>query len=194
MTTPPLEEQIASTGLTYGRKHDVCYRAGLVLQVLGAGMLAVLYPMASPFYSAGIMLFDLGVLLSALYLLVWMTWVRKIILGAVLIGIPVQVIGLQIVPPQYAGTVILIGIGLVCIGSAGMVGKEAYCFGYREGWVLMWTFPVLIVMNLFARENRIFNSLGFSASFILLLSLAGKKLKQPLLSKCTTDAYSLPKQ
>jgi uncharacterized integral membrane protein len=194
MTTPPLEEQIASAGIIYGRKHDISYRAGLVLQALGAGVLAVLYPMASPFYSTGIMLFDLGVLLSALYLLVWMTWVRKIILGAVLIGIPVQIIGLQIVPPLYAGTVILIGIGLVCIGSAGMAGKEAYCFGYREGWVLMWTFPVLIVVNLFARENQIFNALGFSASFIMLLSLFGKKLKQPLLSTCTTNVCGTPEK
>jgi len=194
MTTPPLEEQIASAGIIYGRKHDISYRAGLVLQALGAGVLAVLYPMASPFYSTGIMLFDLGVLLSALYLLVWMTWVRKIILGAVLIGIPVQIIGLQIVPPLYAGTVILIGIGLVCIGSAGMAGKEAYCFGYREGWVLMWTLPVLIVVNLFARENQVFNSLGFSASFIMLLSLFGKKLKQPLLSTCTTNVCGTPEK
>ena len=192
MTTPPLEEQITSAGLTYGRRHDIAYRAGLVLQALGAGVLAVLYPMENPHYSAGIMLFDLGVLLSGIYLLVWISWVKKIILGAVLIGIPVQVIGLQLAPPQYAGSVILIGIGLVCIGSAGMAGKEAYCFAYREGWALMWTFPVLIITNLVARENRIFNALGFSAVFLMLLSLAGKKLKQPLLSKCTTDVCGQP--
>jgi uncharacterized integral membrane protein len=194
MTTPPLEEQIASAGIIYGRRHDVSYRAGLVLQVLGAGVLAVLYPMASPFYSAGIILFDLGVLFSAVFLLVWISWVKKIILGAVLIGILLQALGLFAAPPQYAGTIILIGIGLVCVSSAGMVGKEAYCFGYREGWVLMWTFPVLIVVNLVARENRIFNALGFSATFLLLLSLVGKKLKQPLLSKCTIDVCGLPKQ
>jgi uncharacterized integral membrane protein len=194
MTTPPLEERIASAGIIYGRKHDIFYRAGLVLQVLGVGVLAVLYPMTSPFYSAGIMLFDLGVLFSAVYLLIWMSWVKKIILFAVLIGILLQALGLFAAPPQYAGTILLVGIGLVCIGSAGIVGKEAYCFGYREGWVLMWTFPVLIVVNLFARESRIFNSLGFSATFLMLLSLAGKKLKQPLLSKCAADVCGLPKQ
>jgi len=191
-TTPTLEEQITLAGITYGRRHDISYRTGLVLQVLGAGALAVLYPLASPFYSAGIMLFDLGVLLSAVHLLVWMSWIKKIILGSVLIGIPLQVIGLQMAPPEYAGSVILIGIGLVCVGSAGMVGKEAYCFAYREGWVLLWSYPVVIIVNLVARENRVINSLAFSAVFLLLLSLTGKKLKQPLLSKCTTDVCVPP--
>jgi uncharacterized integral membrane protein len=187
MTAPPLEEQIAFAGIAYGRRHDISYRTGLVLQVLGAGVLAVLYPMGSPFYSAGIMLFELGVLLSGVYLLVWMSWVKKIILGSIVIGIPLQVLGLVLAPPQYAGTVILVGIGLVCAGAAGMVGKEAYCFAYREGWALMWSFPIMILANLVARENRVFNALGFSAIFLMLLSLTGKKLRQPLLSKCTTD-------
>jgi uncharacterized integral membrane protein len=192
MTAPSLEEQLATAGISYGRRHDISYRTGLVLQVLGAGLLAVFYPMGSPFYSAGIMLFDLGALLSGIYLLVWMSWVKKIILGSIIIGVPLQVLGLVLAPPQYAGTVILAGIGLVCVGAAGIAGKEAYCFAYREGWILMWLFPVLIIVNLVARENRVFNALGFSAIFLMLLSLTGKKLKQPLLSKCTTDVCGLP--
>lgn len=41
--TPTLEEQISMAGLTYGRRHDFSYRMGLVVQVLGAAVLAVLY-------------------------------------------------------------------------------------------------------------------------------------------------------
>jgi uncharacterized integral membrane protein len=189
-----MEEQLSIAGISYGRRHDLSYRTGLVLQALGAGLLAMLYPLESPFYSAGIMLFDLGMLLAAVYLLVWMSWIKKIILGAVLIGIPVQIIGLHVAPPQYAGSVILIGIGLVCVGGAGMVGKEAYCFGYREGWMLMWLYPIVVLVNLAARENRVFNSLAFSAAFLLLLSLTGKKLKQPLLTSCPTTVCGTPEK
>jgi hypothetical protein len=45
-----------------------------------------------------------------------------------------------------------------------------------------------------ARESRIFNSLGFSLLFLLLLSLVGKKLKQPLLAPCATNVCGLPPQ
>ena len=43
-TEPPLEEQIAIAGLTYGRRHDISYRTGLVMMfgalVCGAIFLA----------------------------------------------------------------------------------------------------------------------------------------------------------
>ncbi len=187
-TSPSLEEQITMAGLTYGRRHDIAYRSGMVLQVCGAALLAVLYPLDSPFYTIGIMLFEAGVLLSAIYLLVWMRPVKKIIVGSVIAGLVLQVVGAFAAPEQYAGLVLLSGIGLVCAGAAGMVGNEAFCFGYREGWVLMLAgFPVMVLANLLLRENRIFNSLGFSVIFLLLLSLTGKKLRQKLLSLPSTS-------
>jgi hypothetical protein len=117
-----------------------------------------------------------------------MRTVKKFILISVVIGLIVQVAGYFAASEQHAATVMIFGIGLVCAGASGMVGKEAYCFGYWEGWLLALAgFPVMALVNLAARENVIFNSLGFSMLFLLLLSLTGKKLKQPLLSKCTTD-------
>ena len=191
-TTPTLEEQITMAGITYGRRHDISYRTGLVLQVLGAAALAVLYPIENPFYTAGIMLFELGVLISAIYLLVWISWIKKIVLLSVIAGIALQVGGMY-VPEQYAGRVMIAGIGLVCVGAAGMAGKEAYCFGYREGWLLMQIgFPVMVLANFFLKENHIFNTVGFSALFLLLLSLVGKKLKQKLLSPCSSNACGSP--
>jgi len=193
--TPTLEEQITMAGLTYGRRHDISYRAGLVAQVLGLAVLAVLYPLENPFYTAGIMLFELGVLVSAIYLLVWMRSIKRFIVSSVLIGLVMQVAGAFVAPEQYAGSVLIAGIGFVCVGAAGMVAKEAYCFGYREGWLLaIVVFPFLALANLLARENRIFNSLGFSIIFLLLLSLTGKKLRQPILSKCTTNVCGTPGQ
>ena len=194
-TAPTLEDQISMAGLTYGRRHDISYRTGLVLQVLGAAVLAVLYPLENPFYTAGIMLFELGVLLSATYLLVWMSWVKKIIVGSVLVGLVLQMVAYLVGPEQYAGSAMIAGIGFVCAGAAGMAGKEAYCFGYREGWLLMMIgFPFIVLENLIGRERRIFNSLGFSVLFLLLLSLTGKKLKQRLLSSCTANVCEVPSQ
>jgi uncharacterized integral membrane protein len=179
-TNNTFEEQITKAGLNYGRRHDFSFRAGLVLQVLGAALLAVLYPLENPFYTVGIMLFEVGVLLSALYLLVWRLWIRITILASVVAGIIFQVAGFY-VPEQYAGTVIIGGIGLVCAGAAGIAAKEAYCFKYREGWLLMSGFPIMVLINLLGKENHIVNSVGFSVLFLLLLSLMGKKLRQPLL-------------
>ena len=193
MSTPPtLEEQISMAGFTYGRRHDISYRVGLVIQVLGAAVLAVLYPLESPFYTVGIMLFEAGVLLSAVFLLVWMRSVKNLVLGSVIIGLLLQVAGSLYAPEHYAGSIMITGIGFVCVGAGGMVGKEAYCFGYREGWLLMTAgFPVIVLVNLLGKENRIFNSLGFSILFLLILSLTGKKLRQKLLSSCTTDVCAL---
>ena len=192
-TEQSLEEQIAMAGLTYGRRHDISFRTGLVMQVLGAALLAVLYPLENPFYTVGIMLFEAGVFLSAIYLLVWMRLVKTFILVTVIIGLTLQVAGSFFVPEHHAGSVIIVGIGFVCIGAAGMAGKEAYCFGYREGWLLaMIVFPVMVLANLLGRENLVFNSVGFSILFLLLLSLTGKKLKQRLLSPCSTNVCGVP--
>ena len=192
-TLPTHEEQLATAGIAYGRRHEVSYRIGLVMQVLGAGALAVLYPLDSPFYSAGIMLFELGVLLSAVYLLVRMSWIKRIILGSVVAGIALQFAGYH-APEEYAGTVIIAGIGLVCMGGAGLVGKEAYCFAWREGWVLTGVYPLLVLATLLGRENVIFNTIGFSAIFLLLLSLTGKKLRQPLPATGATNACGMPEE
>jgi len=194
-TEPRLEEQISMAGLTYGRRHDISYRTGLAVQALGAALLAVLYPLGNPSYIIGIMVFEAGVFLSALYLLVWMRSVKIFILVTVIIGLTLQAAGYFFSSEQSSGSVITVGIGFVCIGASGMVGKEAYCFGYREGWLLaMIVFPVMVLANLLERANLIFNSLGFSVLFLLLLSLVGKKLKQRLLSPCSTNVCKAPKK
>lgn len=113
-----------------------------------------------------------------------MTWVRKIILGLVVLGMGVQVAGYCFAPPEHAIAVIILGIGLVCAGAAGLAGKEAHCLGWREGWWAAWLYAALILFNLLFRESVVINSLGFSALFLLLLSLAGRKLRQPLLAAC----------
>jgi len=82
----------------------------------------------------------------------------------------------------------------VCAGAAGLAGKEAYCFQYREGRMLMWLYPIVILANLFLKAGLVFNTLGFSALFILNLFLTGKKLKQPILASCVSNTCGLPPQ
>ena len=179
------------SGIKYGRRHDISYRAGLVLQVLGAAILALLFALEDPFFSVGILLFEAGALLSAIYLLVWMRWIKKFIVGSVLAGIALQAAGFY-APEHYAAQVIIAGIGLICAGAAGMAGKEAYCFAFREGWGLMWALPLVVLANLLGAPNHLFNAVLFALLFVLLLLLTIKKLRQPLLSSCSTDACGRP--
>jgi uncharacterized integral membrane protein len=177
------EERTATTGnsrVTQGRGRNIAYRLGLALEMLGAAVLAVLYPLESPFYTVGIMLFELGALLAALSLFVRSAWLKGLVLAAVLAGIPLQAAGVLFAPPEHAVTVILSGIGLVALGAAGMAAKEAYCFGWREGWGLAGLLPAVALANLFGMVDTVFNALGFSLLFLLLLSLTGRKLRQPL--------------
>ncbi|HEX9022169.1 MAG TPA: hypothetical protein VF903_13015, partial [Nitrospirota bacterium] len=153
-----------------------------VIQVLGAAALAVLYPIESPFYTVGIMLFDAGALVSAVYLFARMRLVKKCIVGSVAAGLALQAAGALYAPEQYAGSVIIAGIGFVCAGAAGMAGKEARSSGSSEGWPLIAGFSVVVLGNLIGKENRVFNSLGFSVIFLLLLSLTGRKLRRKLLT------------
>jgi len=90
--------------------------------------------------------------------------------------------------------VIIVGIGLVCVGAGGMAGKEAYCFAYREGWALMWLYALLVLANVTGLSHPVLNALGFSAVFLLLLSLTGKKLRQPVMAKCTTGVCKTPEK
>lgn len=175
-----LNERQSSTCVASAGKRMIAYRSGLVLQAAGAALLAILYPLDSPFYSAGIMVFELGTLVSGVCMLVRMAWIKKLIVTSICIGILVQILGLTIVPPEYAILVIVSGIGLVCMGAAGIAGKEAYCFGYREGWLLTGLYPMLILVNIAGHDRNVVNALGFSAHFLLVLILAGKKLRQPL--------------
>ncbi len=87
-----------------------------------------------------------------------MEWPAK---WSVIVGLIMQEVGYFIISEEYAGLVLIAGIGFICVGASGMVGREAYCFGYREGWLLaLIGFPVVVLANLMAKENIVFNSLG----------------------------------
>ncbi len=176
-TNPNSKEQFVKAGPAYSRMHDIAYRTGLIVQVLGAAVLAVLYPLQNPFYTIGIMLFETGALLSGMFLLAGRSVVKKFIVGPIVTGLALQVAGFY-APEQYAGPILIAGAGMVGAGAAAMAGTEAYYSGYREGWLLMLVIPFIVLVNLLGKENPVLNATGFSLIFLLLLSLAGKKLRQ----------------
>lgn len=169
-------------GIRYSRLHATLYRIGFVVQMLGMCGLAVLYPINNPFYTAGIMLFELGVLLSGIYLLVWISWIKKIILNSAVFGILLQIAAYNLAPEQYAVPIMISGVGFVCVAAAVIVGKEAFCCGYREGWMLIWLYPIAILINLSVGEIRVFNSVLFASMFLLHLSLSIRIFRHPLLA------------
>ena len=88
--------------------------------------------------------------------------------------------------------ILIISIGFVLAGVAGLYGKEAHCFHFIEGWILMWSFPVLIFSNLLIyglnAENysiiRIVFSVIYVATALTAFSFLIKKLRQPLMQFC----------
>lgn len=175
----------------YPKSFDIIYRSGYVLGFIGIAVFAYSYV----FNEISIMwlaipVFYSGTLISSVFLLVWKKEIKIFILGCVVSGI---VLGIA-----YAlhfrrdAEVLIISMGLVLAGLAGLYGKEAYCFHFREGWILMWSFPVIILSNIvvysIGEGNNQTARLIFSAVYLILtflaLSFLIKKLRQPILHVC----------
>jgi len=129
---------------THRRPVEIVYRSGYVLQTLGVLALFLAYDSArldSILSVAGYFLIAAGVLISGWLLQVYMREVRIIVLVAAVAGIALQITGVV----TGATHLVPLGLGFVFVGSCGLVGKEAYCFRFKEGW---WLMPVLAVLTL----------------------------------------------
>lgn len=153
-------------------------RAGLLMQITGAGLLALLFPLEHPFFTAGILVFEAGALLSAFRMIARRDPMRFIPSGAVLTGIIVQIFGLYAAPAEHAIMVTLAGVGLAGGGAALMAGITATGASAREGWMLAALYPVLVIANLSGRASFLFNTIGFSLHFLLLVALQGRLSRQ----------------
>lgn len=193
---PTLEEQIKEAGIYYPRSYDVTYRIGYVLQSLGAVMLAAMYYLKTGHLRVPLFIFEAGIALSSLYLLVWKAEIKKFILRMTFIGIALQVISMFIHPliGVYARTIFFFGLGLTLIGGAGLVGKEAYCFRFNEGWLLLLIYPVGLIPNLFGFAGRDFNLAVLAIIAVLQLSFLRRKFSQPLLKHCEANVCGLPEK
>jgi len=191
---PTLEEQIKSAGIYYPRSYDIAYRIGYVLQSIGVVVFAILYGLSSSLFIMPLIIFNLGIAISSVFLLVWKAEIKKFILRMTFGGIALQIISIFINPINafYAEKCFFLGLGLTLAGGAGLVGKEAYCFRFNEGWLLLIIYPLSVIPNLFGFSSYKYN-LGASIIIaILQLSFLRKKLSQPLLKKCEGNVCGLP--
>jgi uncharacterized integral membrane protein len=191
---PTLEEQIEQAGIYYPRKYDITYRIGYVLQTIGAIGFAVLYGLQSKLQAIPFVIFNAGIALSSMYLLVWKAEIKRFILRMTFAGIALQISSIFVNPIDafYAGKMFFLGMGLTLAGGAGLVGKEAYCFRFNEGWFLLMIYPLAVIPNLFGFASYKYN-LGISAVIaILQISFLRRKLSQPLLKKCEGNVCGLP--
>lgn len=191
-----LEEQIKEAGIFYPRSYDIAYRIGYVLQSAGSVGFAVLYWLGSKLAVIPFAIFIAGIALSSLYLLVWKAEIKKFILRMTFGGIALQIISLFITPINafYAEKLFFLGLGLTLAGGAGLVGKEAYCFRFNEGWLLLMVYPLAVIPNLFGLAGHDYNLAISSLIAMLQISFLRRKLSQPLLKSCEGDVCGLPEK
>ncbi len=188
-----LERIIAEAGIHYPRSYDITYRIGYVLQSTGLLIFTALYIFRSPFSLVGLIIFESGIALSSIFLLVWKAAIKRFILWCTFFGIALQLISLLPLPIPFNAGVFIIGLALTLAGGAGLTGKEAYCFGFIEGWIILLMYPVIVFMIMLSSGHDI-NAVVFVILSLMHVSFLRKKLKQPLLKSCETNVCGLPEK
>lgn len=178
------------TDIYYPKTYDIIYRSGYVIGFLGILLFAFSYLFSDwQGLFSGIPIFYIGSLISGIFLLVWKKEVKIFILSCIILGI---IFGVGYLLFFKNPEILIISMGFVLAGLAGIYGKEAHCFHFVEGWILMWSFPFLIFANLLLYGLKLQNSnyvhTVFSAIYIIIMLLAlsflVKKLRQPLMQFC----------
>ncbi|MFZ6017375.1 MAG: DUF2301 domain-containing membrane protein [Nitrospirota bacterium] len=193
-----LEQQIVLAGIHYPRSYDITYRAGWIIQCIVAFIFSGIYifmpemfVFAFPPYIIGLIIFEAGITISALFLLVWKAEIKRFIIWCVFTRIVMQVLSLLLEGP-IQHSIFVIGVGLMLAGANGLVGREFYCFRFIEGLVLFVLYPIIVFINLFYTGGHTLNAFLYGLSTILLISFMRKKLSQPLLKKCKGGVCVLP--
>ncbi|BCB96358.1 hypothetical protein JZK55_12800 [Dissulfurispira thermophila] len=191
---PTLEEQIEQAGIYYPRKYDITYRVGYILQSIGALGFVILYALESRLQTIPLIIFESGIALSSVFLLVWKAEIKRFILRMTFVGIALQISSIFInsINGFYAEKMFLLGLGFALVGGAGLVGKEAYCFRFNEGWLLLMIYPLAVIPNLFGFASYSYNLIVSAVIAVLQISFLRRKLSQPLLKKCEGNVCGLP--
>lgn len=177
------------TDVYYPKSYDIIYRSGYAIGFIGIVLFVFSYIFSNTLFSyAGFFVFYAGSLLSSSFLLVWKKEIKIFILSCVILGILTGIVYIYTDNTE----ILIISAGLVLAGLAGLYGKEAHCFHFFEGWILMWSFPILVFANLLvyglnAEYNGTVHAV-FSAVYIIITVLAFsfliKKMRQPLMQFC----------
>ena len=185
-----LEAELAESGIKYTKLHEITYRVGFVIQTFALALLLTAELIVPSLLTAAVLLFDIGVVISAFFLLVWKRYIKTIIVSLTLTGILVQLISLA--GQQMPDTILITGIGSLCAGAAGLAGKEAYCFRFIEGWIIMGLLPAIILLKLTGATFFGLEAIPYALLLLLYGSLTAKKLSQRLLKSCEGGVCGLP--
>ena len=185
---------LMETEVYYPKLYDVIYRSGYVIGFIGIFLFVYSFislyrlPAGGIFFYTSFILFYAGSLISSSFLLVWKKEIKIFIMACVISGILTGIIYIFVKNPE----ILVVSAGLVLAGLSGLYGKEAHCFHFFEGWILMWSFPLIIFANLLIfglkAENNGVVHLVFSFIYgimaLLAFSFLIKKIKQPLMQFC----------
>ncbi len=178
------------TKIYYPKTYDVIYRSGYIIGLLGIVLFVFSYRVSNwQGLDLGTSIFYLGSLISGAFLLVWKREIKIFILSCMILGV---IFGISYLLFFKNPEIAVISAGFVLVGMAGLYGKEAHCFHFIEGWILMWSFPLLIFVNLLIyglglqNNNSAHTTLFIIYIIIMLLALSFliKKLRQPLMQFC----------
>lgn len=166
------------TDFIYCVSQKILFRLGLIVQVIGLAILAVLYPLENPFFTIGIMVFEIGVLFASVPFLGSCSWLDKAVCFLTIIGILLQFLGFY-APEEYAGLIIISGVGIISAAASVITGNMLYSLKLNRGlFVLVILFLVMPLINILFNVNHVLNAAAFSSLFILLLFFTGKTLRQ----------------
>jgi hypothetical protein len=127
-----------------GRAGDAIFRAGFVLQTLGAVSFVVLFVFGHPYYRYALGLFETGILLSAVFMKSRFGWAIKALLVWFAIGVVLQVTVFVGLPVKVFFT----GLALVLLAGAVVSAHDAYERKHIEGWLFILAYPALVIPNL----------------------------------------------
>ena len=133
-------------GKGFTSAHIAAYRAGFVLQALGAFGFTIMYVFSIRHYPYGIAVFTLGVFVSCFLVLSRTLLFRKVFVTAVIAGAALE--GLSAVDLPYRGKIFFIGLALVLLAGAAVAAHDAYRCRHLEGWVFIFAYPVLVIPRL----------------------------------------------
>jgi hypothetical protein len=124
----------------------IFYRAGFVLQSLGAVSFVLLFVLSSIYYPYAIAFFEIGILLSAYFVHSRVVWLGKALSGVFLAGVLLQVATLVGMP--FGERLFFFGLSLVLVSGAIVSAIDAYRKRYVEGWLFILAYPALVLPNL----------------------------------------------
>jgi len=113
---------------------------GIVLFSLSTETLALLTPLL------GATMFSAGVLVGMITVELTIPKVQFKMIGVVLFGILLQNIPAPVLTGDQA---MFLGLGAVAVGAAFLAGKEAWCFYFKEGWILTAVYPIFVLSHAF---------------------------------------------